>query len=160
MNNKKLAAAYHKLLVSIDWEDELLVAGISEGLSKFLSNAYLSLYKGNKKHFTSHYFSGNAIKKVENNDFSELVFEHIVPKDKFIQKICKEKAKDGTLTIDFIENLLERYWKIATITKAEDKTLISRNMPKDWDGTDILARYNLAKVKLIENPFNVKNKVY
>ena len=156
MNNKKLATAYHKLLVSIDWEDELLVAGISEGISKFLSNAYLSLYKGNKKYFTSHYFSENAIKKVENNDFSELVFEHVVPKDKFIQKICKEKAENGILTIDFIENLLEKYWIIATITKEEDKTLISRNMPKDWDGIDLFSRYNLAKVNLIKNPFDIK----
>jgi hypothetical protein len=41
---QQIAEAYCKLLNSIDWSDKLLVARVREGLNKFLSNAFLSLF--------------------------------------------------------------------------------------------------------------------
>lgn len=40
---KTISEKYCKLLTCIDWDDDILVYGISEGLNKFLSNAYLKL---------------------------------------------------------------------------------------------------------------------
>lgn len=58
-------------------------------------------------------------------------------------------AKEGNLEIDFIREILEKYWKIAIITKDEDKLLTGRSMPKDWDGNNIFARYDIAGIQLI-----------
>lgn len=147
-NIEKVAKAYCKLLNSIDWDDELIIAGLKEGLNKFLSNAFLSLNK-EIKYKQGDYYSSEALEKVENNDFSNLVYEHMVPKNKYIQKVCEEEAKDKKLEPEFIIELLNKYWKIAVITKDEDDKLNSRSMPVDWDGENIFARYEEAKLELI-----------
>jgi hypothetical protein len=93
----EMAKAYYKLLKSIDWNDECFVKGIKEGLNKFLSNYFL--YKVgqekfiNEKYFCSHYFSKAAKEKLQKKDISDLVFEHMVPKEEYIQKPCKKAAK-------------------------------------------------------------------
>ena len=145
---EKVAGAYCKLLNSIDWDDKLIIAGLKEGLNKFLSNAFLSLNKKNK-YKQGHYYSSEALEKVEKNDFSNLVYEHMVPKNKYIQKVCEEKAKDQKLEPEFIIELLNKYWKIAVITKDEDDKLNSRSMPAGWDGENILARYEEVELKVV-----------
>jgi hypothetical protein len=150
-NYTKVARSYYKLLTSIDWNDEILLFGLKEGLNKFLSNAFLKLNNGTK-YLQGDYYSKNALEKVQNNDFTNLVYEHMVPKNKYIQKVCEEHAKNDTLTLEFIVELLNKYWKIAVITKEEDKMLSSRSMPKDWDGENIFFRYQKANIQLIMNP--------
>lgn len=148
---QKLARAYYKLLTSLDWQDDILIAGLSEGLNKFLSNAYLNCFRGKKYHKT-HFVSQKALDKLQRNDCKELVFEHIVPKRKYLQSLCEERAKQGSLTIDYIEDLLKKYWHLATITKEEDASL-AKNMPDEWDEKDIFARYNDVDIVLVENPY-------
>jgi len=87
-------------------------------------------------------------------DYAGLVFEHLVPKSRYIQEPCERLAKDDKekLTVEFIEGLLRRYWHLATITKDEDELLSRNAMPDDWDGEDIRARYKRVGIDLIENP--------
>lgn len=150
----EMARVYYKLLTKIDWQDDILIAGLSEGLNKFLSNSYLNLncFHGKHKYHKTHFVSLSALNKLEHKDYSGLVFEHIVPKQKYIQKPCEEYAAKGSLTIDYIHDLLNSYWLIATISKDEDASLL-REMPYNWDGKDVFARYKYAKIELKDNPF-------
>lgn len=151
-NLEKVATSYVKLLNSIDWSDRVLVSGISEGLNKFLSNAVLKLRSGQKYH-QGDFYSMRAVAKIRSEDFSGLVFEHMIPKDKYIQKVCEEKAAAGLLDLDFTVKLLQKYWHIAVITKEEDALLISRHMPDGWDGVNVFQRYYNKGINLISSPF-------
>lgn len=153
MENEKLASAYFKLLTSIDWNDEILISGLIEGLNKFITNAYLKMHIGKNKYFKSHYISIAAEKKLQNKDLKGLVFEHVIPKEEYIQKPCEKLAREGALTEEFILELLNKYWIIATITKEEDKRLSAKIMPKNWDGADVFERYNQANIELKINTF-------
>jgi len=150
---RELARAYYKLLSALDWQDDILIAGLREGLNKFLSNAYLSCFRGAHKYHKTHFVSLKALDKLQRKDYKGLVFEHLVPKRNHLQKVCEERAAEGTLTIDFIEDLLKRYWWLATVTKEEDATIPKFTMPNDWDGKAILARYESVNIKLVDNPF-------
>jgi hypothetical protein len=147
-NLKTLSCSYHKLLTNIDWKDAVFIAGIREGLNKFLSNAFLSIDRSKSKYLKGDFYSCESYKKCSIRDFSGLIYEHIVPKYKYIQEPCEEMAKKGTLNVDFIYEILIKYWKIAIITKAENSTLRQRLMPASWDGHNILARYDDVGLKL------------
>lgn len=145
----KVANAYFKLLNSIDWKDDLLLSGLREGLNKFLSNAFLKINSRHKYH-QADFYSKEAIQKILNDDYINLVYEHMVPKTKYIQQPCESKARTGELTLDIVLDLLERYWKIAVVTKDEDSKLERSRMPAGWDKTDVRARYVSAGVLLEE----------
>ncbi len=150
-----LSNIYFEFLKSIKWENELYLKGIKEGKNKFLSNTYLHICGG--KYGISNYHSKEALFILNNqkdlNRSGKLVFEHMVPKDKYVQKPCEEMAKAGELTINNIYSLLNKYWFIATITKEEEKTLkTSRVMPNDWEKKGHFARYDNTKIELIQNP--------
>lgn len=74
----------------------------------------------------------------------------MIPKSTYIQKPCVEMARNGKLTVQIIIELLSKYWKIAVITKEQDKLLSRTKMPGDWDGEDIFARYSRANIYLIQ----------
>lgn len=147
---KKIAKSYFDLLTNLNWDDELLVLGIREGLNKFLSNAFLKSIKG-KKYLKCDYFSQKALNQINRNDFTDLIFEHMIPKNSYIQKPCELKAQNGTLELEYIEELLLKYWFIATITKSEDRLLNRNKMPEKWDKKDILYRYSKADIALVKN---------
>jgi len=149
---EKIAKSYVKLLNLIDWSDPLLVAGIKEGLNKFLSNAFLKEHP-NSKYLQGDFYTLNAIQKIKSSDFSGLVYEHMVPKGAYIQKVCEQKAAEGSLDYDFVVDLLNKYWKIAVVTKDEDRLLLTKRMPNNWDGVNIFYRYHKANICLINNPF-------
>lgn len=112
----------------------------------FLSNAYLTLYD---KHFRDAdwiYHSKAAGKILDSGSRRGLRFEHIVPKERYIQeegwRLVETEAPDAQKKI---EQLLEKYWFIAIITAAEEKRLSATAMPDGWDGKDIFARYKQPK---------------
>ena len=149
MSNKELIAqAYCKLLNSIDWEDEVLLAGLREGLTKFVSNAFLKL-NGKNKYLQGDFYSVEARARIDSGDFTGLVYEHMVPKTRYIQGPCEEKAKRGQLNVSDVLDLLDRYWKVAVVTKEEDRLLAKSMMPDGWDGQNIFIRYERAGVKLV-----------
>jgi hypothetical protein len=154
-----VARSYTNLLNLIDWEDPLMVQGIREGLNKFLSNAFLST-KGDAKYKTADFYSELALDRINLGNTSELIYEHMVPKQKYIQSICIEKAKKKQLKLEFVVDLLERYWKIAVVTKAEDVQLNMRSMPDFWGGSNIFARYQEVGIKLTQSPFLTKDELW
>jgi hypothetical protein len=139
-------------LAGIDWADELIVAGSREGRNKFLSNAFLSLYPGIHKYHRTHLVSEGALQQLAARHHRELVCEHLVPKAHYIQTPCEELAARGELTTEFVQSLLARYWRLATITRTEDARLRRLAMPDDWDGTNVMARYEAAGIVLRPNP--------
>lgn len=146
--------AYAKFLNTIDWEDQVYLNGIKEGRGKFLSNAWLyECVNGfSRKYYNSHFISEAALSVVKPTRNKGLIIEHLVPKQVYIQNVCEEKSKAGEINPDFIHDLLNRYWALATITKTEDKLLESKTMPKNWDGIDIFSRYRMAGIHLVHNP--------
>jgi hypothetical protein len=148
----RLADAYRKFLVGIDWTDHLVVAGSREGRNKFLSNAFLSLHPGVHKYHRTHFVSERAIEQLKSEHYRELVYEHLVPKALYIQAPCEERAKRNELTTEYVQSLLEKYWRLATITKSEDSRLSRFAMPDNWDGANVMARYEAAGIVLRRNP--------
>ncbi len=153
VNYQVLAQAYYKLLNHLDWQDEVLISGIREGLNKFLSNAYLKQHPSSCKYHKSQWVSPEALKQLNQGNHTDLVFEHMVPKKKYIQEPCEHLAASRRLTEEKIVELLETYWHIATITKQQDKLLSRSSMPDDWDGINVLSRYEIAGIQLVNNPY-------
>lgn len=151
--NKRLARAYYKLLTSIDWSDQVLVSGLREGLNKFLSNAHIAAFPGKNKYYKTHYVSPPALDQLRDRNIKGLVWEHLVPKTQYIQSSCENLAREGRLTIEFIEERLQKYWFLATITASEDAMLPRFDMPPGWDQVDVQARYNHAGIVLQPNPY-------
>ena len=141
--------SYYKLLQSVDWSDELLVRGLREGLNKFPSNAFLSL-NPESKYLSGDYYSPIALEKVQSRDFSGLIFEHMVPKSRYIQKPCEKAAREGRLDIDEIRELFRKYWKISIITVEENARLKGHAMPEDWDLENVFARYQECGIELVD----------
>src|SRR4051794_14340652 len=130
---RRLARAYFALLTAVDWKNEDLITGLREGLNKFLSNVFLkSVLRGTNKHHCTHLISKSALALVEMGKTEELIFEHVVPKHEYIQRPCEGRAAEGTLTVRFIEDLIERYWLIASVTVEEARRLSARRMPDNW----------------------------
>ena len=152
-----MAKAYHDLLVEVGpllQSNKYIESGLKEGLNKFLSNVWISC---NGKERTD-YISKDAemIRKKEGQESHPkgLVYEHMVPKNEYIQKVCLSAAKEGKcLSIVQIRRLLQKYWVTATITEREHEKLrecgFARKMPEPWDETDVFARYAAAKISLI-----------
>jgi len=146
-NCTEIAEAYHKFLADIDWGNKFYIKGIRYSRRNFLTDAFLGTY-GDKKYNCGDYYSPTAweIMESSNKSAGKLIFEHMVPKAKYILKPCEKKAESGDLTLDFIEEILRKYWKIAIITTEENKRLDSKSMPANWNKKDISARYTEAGV--------------
>ncbi len=129
------------------------MAGLREGLNKFLSNAHLALFQGRNKYHKTHWVSPSALEQLERREHCGLVWEHLVPKTEYIQAPCEQCAREGKLTVEFISELLSKYWHLATITKREDRMLDPTEMPRAWTWRNVRARYEAAGINLVQNPF-------
>ncbi len=151
---RKMAEAYYQMLTALKpaiKKNPDIKAGLKEGLGKFLSNLYIS-YFGKKN---TDYYS-EAAYKIKDDKNAKLVFEHIVPKARYIQEPCYEASikghfEDGKeFSVESIEGLLNKYWKIATVTKEENEKLnkYRTKMPESWKpGDDPFARYDAVGIK-------------
>lgn len=154
---KILSEKYYIFLQSVLFEDELYMKGIGEGKRKFLANLHIylttkDLPKGKKeKRYSTDFVTPAALDVLKTGSTKGLVYEHLVPKSKYIQNVCEEKAKAGELTIDFVYEVLNLYLWTATVTEDEDKKLSTRTMPEDWDQTNIKFRYDIFGLKLNEH---------
>ena len=143
---ESIVRAYIELLEAINFNNPIIYSGIREGLNKFLSNAFLD--QPGHKYQNGHFYSQMACEKVNKKDYTRLIFEHMIPKHKYIQKPCMEMAMKNNLDQNKVRELINKDWKIAIITKEENSRLRGRTMPKDWDGEDIFRRYNDAGIQL------------
>ncbi|MWJ28572.1 hypothetical protein GPM19_10200 [Halomonas sp. ZH2S] len=150
MDLEPIIKSYYKLLQSLDWSDEVLIRGLREGLNKFPSNAFLRM-NPESKYLCGDYYSPSALEKVQSRNFSGLIFEHMVPKAKYIQKPCEQAAREGSLDINEMRELFQKYWKIAVITVEENSRLKGHAMPKDWDFENIFSRYQESGIELVKN---------
>ena len=151
--NAQLAQTYYKLLTSIDWSDPVLVGGLREGLNKFLSNAHLASFPRLNKYYKTHFVSVPALQQLQDKQMGGLVFEHLVPKRRYIQEPCEERAIAGEVSVEFIQERLDKYWVLATVTAAEDSLLLRLDMPNEWDEVEVQARYRQAGIVLHPNPY-------
>ena len=153
---KRMAEAYYSLLTV---NSELLILnedvfyGIKEGLNKFLSILCINL-RGKYKVQSVEYISPKALELINQGNTKDLIYEHMIPKENYIQGPCLEAIKKRSpLSLNQIHELLDKYWHIALITIDEDKILNSlklrKHMPENWDNEDILARYKMANINLI-----------
>ena len=144
----KISRAYFKLLTSIDWNDSILIYGLREGLDKFLSNAFIKEY-GVRKYMSGDYYSAKALKRVKRKNYTNLVYEHMIPKKVYIQIDCEKQARNGELTVEYIKAKLHSFWHIAIVLKEEEKLLNRTKMPDNWDEKDILSRYSEKGIELL-----------
>ena len=151
--NAQLAHTYYKLLTTLDWSDPVLIGGLREGLNKFLSNAHIASFPGRSKYYKTHYVSAAALNQLQSRDMKGLVFEHLVPKRRYIQEPCEARAIAGDISVGFIQERLDKYWVLATVTTAEDSRLLRTDMPDEWDEKDVQARYSHAGIILQPNPY-------
>ena len=152
---RKMAEAYYQMLTALKpaiKKNPDIETGLKEGLGKFLSNLYIS-YFGKKN---TDYYS-EAAYKIREDKNAELEFEHIVPKARYIQDPCYEASVKGhfedgkPFSVENIEELLNKYWKIVTVTKEENKKLnkYRRKMPDGWEpGDDAFERYKKLGIEL------------
>ncbi len=152
---RTMADAYCRFLVAFPWDHPLAIKGGRESINKFLSNVYLASFPGCRKHQLTQFITPQALAAVRNQSLKELVFEHVVPKQKFIQGPCEAKARAQSLTPEDVLGLMKRYWILATVTRSEEKRL-PRDMPEDWDGSSLFARYEAVELPLLPNPFTTE----
>ena len=162
---KSLASLYFKFLNNIDWEDEVYVNTLNETTTNYLTYAFLTVFKsrgGFKKYRNvSNYITEDALEILRTKKKSEvskyLRFEHMVPKNKYIQGPLERQAKDGRLTLEGVYEILNKYWYIATVTVEENNMLLPSEMPDDWDNLDHLSRYKEAGLneKLMVNTIDL-----
>lgn len=152
-----LASKYYYFLNTLPFNDTLFMKGIHEGKGKFLANLHIYLAtkdlpkKWNDKRYSTDFVTPAALEVLKTNTVSGLEYEHLIPKKKYIQDICEQKAKDETLTEDFIRSLLNRYLWTATVTSQEHKSLSRRVMPLNWNQENINARYEEAGITLVSH---------
>jgi hypothetical protein len=155
---EQLSKLYFKFLNSIDWTDEIYLRGINEGRNKFLSNTYLNLCHG--KHSITNFQSMKALNIVQSSMGSgikgRLIFEHMIPKEKYIQKPCEEIIRVQDISDSDkqakIKEILTKYWFIASISVEEDKSIrYKRTMPPNWDGVSLTDRYDDVGIIVLKN---------
>ncbi|MGS2776966.1 hypothetical protein ACVBAX_06260 [Robertmurraya sp. GLU-23] len=133
--------------------------GMGEARNKFLANIHITTtkeylpYRYKDWRYSTDFVSAKALELLKMRKWGEkeLVFEHIVPKSRYIKVECESAAERGEISPDFIYNLLLKYYWTATIHEEENGRLEKDNMPDGWDGINIFARYNKAKVELLKH---------
>lgn len=160
---KVLAEKYCYFLNTLRFEDSIYMAGMSEARRKFLGNTHFSIVKNQlpKKYkdwrFSSDFVSERALEHLKKGNWESntLQYDHMVPKTKHIIKICEDAAKNGTVSTDFVFNILSKYLWVATIHRDEDALMgplgLRNKMPLGWDKENIFARYELAGIKVMEH---------
>lgn len=154
-----LADNYYIFLRSLPFENDIYMEGMGEARIKFLANLHITITKKylpkkrKDRRYTTDYISHMALELLKRSSWSsgELIYEHMVPKTRYVKEVCEKKAKSGEISAEFIFQLLMKYFWTATIHKKENKLLSKSMMPLDWDGENIFARYNSAEIILIEH---------
>ena len=150
---RKMAAAYHEYLnavVPLFAKNRDIEFGAKEGLDKFLSNLYIR-YNGKNTDFCS-----DAAKSLirQGKRSGKLVFEHMIPKNRYQKLILTSAENNDPLTEKEIFDLLKKYWWTATITAEEHRLLdaagFGSEMPEGWDGKNIFYRYQKVGISLAE----------
>lgn len=95
-----------------------------------------------------HFISDMAFDVIEQGSEVRLIKEHSIP----VHVIQKILIQQNPKTIDDIENILLRFYRLGVLTKDEDDILcvkgLSSKMPRYWDTTEnVFSRYEVAGIK-------------
>lgn len=94
-----------------------------------------------------HFISKDAKDAILNKTKTQLIKDHSVP----VKIIHKQMLKKGNCSEIQIEELLTNYYSLGVLTAQEDLKLnalkLKSDMPADWDGKDLFARYKKANIK-------------
>lgn len=94
-----------------------------------------------------HFISKNALNAINSKSDTQLVKDHAVPV-KIISEMLKQIICPSEVSI---EKLLQDFYRLGVLTHEEDKTLnqlnLKSNMPNDWDGENVFARYEEANIQ-------------
>ncbi|MCK9858193.1 hypothetical protein [Paenibacillus sp. ATY16] len=149
---KELSEKYFMFLKTLHFNDPLYMQAISEGKRKFLPALHMHLASrglpNTHRIFTTDFITSKAFENIRKKSFKGLQYEHIVPKAEYIHDICEQAAKNNSLTVESIRELINRYLWTATVTKEEHHKL-KKSMPRSWDGVNIMARYEAAGIQLL-----------
>jgi hypothetical protein len=152
-----LSDHYYYFLKTLPFDNELYMKGMGEARRKFLANLHITILKKylprgySNWRYSKDYVSESALvflkkRKWEEN---ELIYEHMIPKSRYIKDVCEKKAAINELSTEFIYDLLDKYLWTATIHSEENERLKQTEMPPGWDESDIMSRYKAAKIDLI-----------
>lgn len=110
-----------------------------------------------RKYNMTDYISSEAQTIVEAGKVptNTLVFEHMVPKNIYIEKF-RDAALKNAITQDFIYKILEKYYYTCTVKVEEDKVLGRAYIDEKFFEDNPFYRYK--SIKYIENPYNFKIK--
>lgn len=167
----KMSKVYFEVVLPIVASDDpILYSGIGEGANKFLSNAYINSFKFSTKNPYKHckkkwlitdYISAKAQIEMDKGNYTNLQFEHIVPKAIYQQHFMNEfKNNKQGLTANYINDVLKNCWVLATVTKEEHDDLEEIEKENKWKLDDYLSNYKIRyekaniqidKNKLLEN---------
>lgn len=117
----------------------------------YLTESYYrgkNIYKG--KHSMSDFITPAAKELLVSKKKSNLVYEHMVPKNLYINEIINS-ALLGNLKFDDVHNALTRYYYVCTVTDLEDALLPSTKMDLEWDGINPFYRYQMAGIEFLPN---------
>jgi len=94
-----------------------------------------------------HFVSKDALHAILNKTNTQLIKDHSVP-IKIIHKLLK---KQGNCSEIHIEEQLLNFYSLGVLTTKEDLKLnalkLKSEMPNDWDGKDLFARYKKANIQ-------------
>lgn len=148
---------YKVLMLKKEVEDKVLKKyylsskGIGEDLY-YLTMSYFK-QKGSykNKYYMSDFITIKAKEVLEAKYKGErLVYEHMVPKNFYISEISRTTL-EGSISVDLIYKLLNKYYYVCTVTESEDKKLPSVKMSDEWDGENPFYRYEKAGIAFLEN---------
>tara|TARA_B110000483_G_C18182784_1_gene537718 strand:+ start:2069 stop:2581 length:513 start_codon:yes stop_codon:yes gene_type:complete len=95
-----------------------------------------------------HFISDMAFDVIEQGSDVRLIKEHSIPVHVIRKILIQEKPK----TINDIENILLRFYRLGVLTKDEDDILnlkgLNSKMPTSWDFNEsVFSRYEVAGIK-------------
>ena len=155
-----LAEKFHMYLqcISTAMSDDVLFDGTNEGRNKILSNIDVALKKlsGLKhiKYLITDYYSEEAYEKIKNNDFKHLVYEHIMPKNIYQNKIFNDLRNNKVPTKEELFDILNKYWILATINEDQDMLHINLRGRVPIELSDIKKGIKLGKSLIVERTRN------
>tara|TARA_B100000900_G_C20349543_1_gene621725 strand:- start:95 stop:628 length:534 start_codon:yes stop_codon:yes gene_type:complete len=93
------------------------------------------------------FISKDAFEAINNKSNTRLMKDHSVP----IKIIRMLLQSDLSRSEKNIEKFLNKYYRLGVLTKEEDIRLndikLKSDMPQDWDGYDVFARYKKAGIE-------------
>ena len=92
------------------------------------------------------YWSENALEQYRNDDDNNLRHEHVIPRT-FLTKLLMEIPTERAMNEKKVSDTLSNLCLGCVLTEDEDNLIpgyLISQMPKDWNGTDLWARYREA----------------